>query len=50
VLPKELKSNAVKRYIKGDTLDITKKTEADKGAREVEIAQEFKGSIQMAFK
>jgi len=31
-------------------LDVVKKTKADKGARKVEIAQEFKDSIQMAFK
>jgi len=34
VLPKELKSNAMKRCIKGNTLDIVKKAEADKGAKE----------------
>jgi len=50
VLPKELKSNAMKRCIGGNTFYIVKKTEADKGARKVEIAQEFEGSIQMAFK
>jgi len=50
VLPKELKSNAMKRCIGGNTFDIVKKAEADKGARRVKIAQEFKGSIQMAFK
>jgi len=50
VLPKELKSNAMKRCIEGNTLDIVKKTEADKGARKVQISREFKGSIQMAFK
>jgi len=34
VLPKELKSNAVKRCIEGNTLDIVKKAEADGSARE----------------
>jgi len=33
VLPKELKSNAKKRCIEGNTLDIVKKAEVDKGAR-----------------
>jgi len=45
VLPKELKSNAMKRCIEGNTLDIVKKREANKGARKVEIAQEFEGNI-----
>ena len=45
MLPKEFKPKAMKRCIEGNTFDIVKKTEADKGARKVEIAQEFEGNI-----
>jgi len=44
VLPKELKPKAMKRCIEGNIFNIVKKTEADKGARKVEIAQEFEGN------
>ena len=50
VLPNELKSNAMKKCIGGNTFYIVKEVEADKGTRKVEITQEFKGSIQTTFK
>jgi len=40
----------MKRGIEGNTFDIVKKAEVDKGARKVKSKQEFKDSIQMAFK
>jgi len=53
VLPKELKakrrrdtSEVNTRYV----FDIVKKAKVDKGAREAKSEQEFKDSIQMAFK
>jgi len=39
VLPKELKSNAMKRCIESNTLDIVKKAETDKGAKEAKGTQ-----------
>jgi len=50
VLPKELKPKAMKRCIEGNTFDMVKKTEADKSARKVEIAREFKGDVRITFK
>jgi len=35
----------MKRCIKGNTFDIVKKIEADKGARKVEIAREFRNPL-----
>jgi len=49
VLPKELKPKAMKRCIEDNTLNIVKKTEADKGTRKVESKQEFKGDVRMTF-
>jgi len=39
----------MKRCIEENTFDIVKKTEANKGARKMEIAQEFKGDVRMTF-
>jgi len=50
VLPKELESKAMKRCIEGNTFDMVKKTEVDKGARKVGIARELKGDVRMTFK
>jgi len=50
VLPKELKSNTMKRCIEGKTFDIVKEAEADERTREAKGTQVCKDKAQITFK
>jgi len=39
----------MKRCVEGNTFDIVKKAEVDKGARKVKSEQKFKGNVRMTF-
>ena len=49
MLPKRVRARSDEEMYR-NTFDIVKKTEANKGARKVEIAREFKGDVRMTFK